>query len=315
LVGRGQGAGRWLVWGVFHVQPAEIAKVGVLLVLARFLADFNERELNQVFPVLSAFLLVMLPLILVLQQPDLSSALVFGAIVLPMLYWAGLSLFAIFTIIAPVVTILAAFQIYTFFAVMVIITIVLIISRRGVKTVLLNFFVNVLVGIWPPYIWNHLHQYQQKRILAFLGLEFDPQGSGYQVIQSQVAIGSGGIVGKGFLHGTQTRLHFLPAQHTDFIVSVVGEEFGFLGILLVLGLFLYLLLYAVRVAERSDDRFTSLLIIGIVGIFAFHILINVGMTVGIMPVTGLPLPFLSYGGSFLVVCLIFLGLILRIERQ
>jgi rod shape determining protein RodA len=130
-----------------------------------------------------------------------------------------------------------------------------------------------------------------------------------------VAIGSGGFLGKGFLKGTQTKLRFLPAQHTDFILSVWGEEFGLIGILLVLALYFYLIFKALRIAEKATDRFSGILVVGCAFILIFHLIINVGMTVGIMPVTGLPLPLMSYGGSFLVVCLIFLGFMLNIARS
>ena len=174
-----------------------------------------------------------------------------------------------------------------------------------------NFILNVAVGIIAPIAWNRLESYQQSRILTFLGLESDPHGIGYQVIQSKVAMGSGGFLGKGFMEGTQTQLRFLPEQHTDFIFSVIGEEFGFIGAFFVLLLFFIILLRGVAIAAKVRNRFTSLVIIGTVSVIALHVIINIGVTIGIMPVTGLPLPFLSYGGSAMWTFLFFIGLLLN----
>jgi len=170
---------------------------------------------------------------------------------------------------------------------------------------------NILIGIITPFLWRQLQAYQQHRILTFLGLEIDPHGVGYQIIQSKVAIGSGGFWGKGILNGSQTQLRFLPAQHTDFVFSVVGEELGFIGSVFILGLLLFLLLRGIYIASIVKNNFLSHLVMGAVVVLGFHIIINIGMTVGIMPVTGLPLPFLSYGGTFLITCLILIGFIIH----
>jgi len=156
-----------------------------------------------------------------------------------------------------------------------------------------------------------MHVYQQKRISVFLNPEADPLGAGYNVVQSKIAIGSGGFFGKGFLKGTQTQLNYIPEQWTDFIFCVTGEEFGFLGASIVLGLFAALLLHALRVASISKNRFASLAAIGIMGIFGTHTIMNTGMSMGLMPVVGLPLPFLSYGGSALVANMMMIGLLMN----
>lgn len=311
LLGQGRGVHRWIVCGPVQVQPAEFAKVGAILALSRFLSERDKVRVNDLKNIIIALLIMFLPVILIIRQPDLGTALVFFAIGLPTLYWAGLSSFTLFLIMAPVISFFAAFNFYAFFMVMILISGILYLSQRGVKIFTGNILLNIGVGILAPHVWEQLYTYQQKRILNFIGLETDPTGIGYQLIQSKVAIGSGGLLGKGFLQGTQTKLRFLPAQHTDFIISVIGEEFGFLGILIVLGLFLYFLLKVVQIAERTTERFSSLVAIGSVSLFAFHILVNVGMTVGIMPVAGLPLPFMSYGGSFLLVCLILVAFIIN----
>ncbi|MDO9547999.1 MAG: FtsW/RodA/SpoVE family cell cycle protein, partial [Candidatus Marinimicrobia bacterium] len=143
----------------------------------------------------------------------------------------------------------------------------------------------------------------------------DPQGSGYQVIQSQVAIGSGGLFGKGIGNGPQTHLKFLPEQHNDFIFSVVGEEYGFVGVIVVLLMFFILISLLISVAYRLRDRFSSLVVIGVMSVLFFHVFINIAMTVGLMPVTGLPLPFLSYGGSFIISCFLMVGLVFNISLE
>jgi rod shape determining protein RodA len=176
------------------------------------------------------------------------------------------------------------------------------------------FLLNIGVGIATPNLWNQLRPYQQQRILTFVNPEKDPKGAGYQIIQSQVAIGSGGIWGKGYLKGSQTHLRFLPAQHTDFIFSVIGEEFGFMGSGVILIVIFLLILRFIQIAASIRGQFESLTIIGITTVIFFHTVINIGMTIGMAPVTGLPLPFLSYGGSSLVANLMMIGVVLNISR-
>jgi rod shape determining protein RodA len=173
------------------------------------------------------------------------------------------------------------------------------------------FGIMLAIGLSVQVMYERMHVYQQKRISAFLNPEADPLGAGYNVVQSKIAIGSGGFFGKGFLKGTQTQLNYIPEQWTDFIFCVTGEEFGFLGASIVLGLFAALLLHALRVASISKNRFASLAAIGIMGIFSTHIIMNTGMSMGLMPVVGLPLPFLSYGGSALVANMMMIGLLMN----
>lgn len=314
VVGTGAGTERWLALGSIRIQPAEFAKVGTLLALAKYLSREN-RDLNKFSEIAMAFSLVFLPLLLVMKQPDLGSALVFLALILPILHWAGLSSLVLFVLLAPLLSLVCAFNYYTFLIAMLIISVVLFLSRRGLTFFLINFILNIGVGVVTPIIWNLLKDYQQKRILTFLGLVTDPHGLGYQVIQSKVSIGSGGFLGKGFLQGTQTHLRFLPEQHTDFIFCVIGEEFGFLGIFAVFVLFFYLIFKGLTIASEVKSKFSSLVVFGGIIIFLFQIVVNAGMTIGIMPVTGLPLPFLSYGGSALIANLIIVGLILNASRK
>jgi len=174
---------------------------------------------------------------------------------------------------------------------------------------------NIVMGVIALPFWRHLAPYQQNRLLAFLNPEADPRSTGWHIIQSKVAIGSGGWFGKGFTHGTQKRLAFLPAQHTDFIFPIVGEELGFAGVVVALTLFAMLLFVLIRVARRATDTFSSFCVFGIAGMLFAHIVENVGMAVNLMPVTGIPLPFFSYGGSFLITCALAIGISLRVAWE
>jgi rod shape determining protein RodA len=315
LVGKaGQGAERWLVVGPIHVQPSELAKLATILAVSKFLSD-KYADVNKIrYFTLSAGL-ILLPFVLIARQPDLGTALVFLALIIPFLYWAGLNWFYIFTLLTPLLTMVLSFNFWAFMIWMISITVVLAYSRRKVIIMVGVFLLNIGVGVATPNLWGQLRPYQQQRILTFINPEKDPKGSGYQIIQSQVAIGSGGIWGKGYLKGSQTHLRFLPAQHTDFIFSVIGEEFGFIGASFILLVFLILILRFIHIAAAIRGQFESMTIIGITTVIFFHTVINIGMTIGMAPVTGLPLPFLSYGGSSLVVNMMMMGVILNISRN
>lgn len=301
---------RWIVIGPIQIQPAEFVKIGVLLTLAKYLSE-ERRDLSNLRDIGFAFGIILIPFALVVKQPDLGTALVFVSLILPMLFWAGLPFYLFFSMIAPFLSLISAFNYYSFLVAMILIAGVLLFMKRGPRYFLFNMLMNIGVGLITPLLWGKLHTYQQHRILTFLGLKIDPHGASYQVIQSIVAIGSGGFFGKGFLNGTQTQLRFLPAQHTDFIFSVIGEEAGFIGVLFILALFYIILLRGIFIAFVCHNRFGSLLSIGIVTIIGFHVLVTISMTVGIMPVTGIPLPFISYGGSSLMANMILIGLLIN----
>ncbi|HNW59317.1 MAG TPA: rod shape-determining protein RodA [bacterium] len=290
------GAQRWFEVAGVKIQPSEFMKPVLVLTLARYFAP-EQTNPNQPKNLLVAFGLVLLPFVLVLKQPDLGTSLVYLAVIIPMLYWRGLAPFTIFVIVSPVFAFLASFNYYSFSVAILLISVVLYLSRRNKRIAWSIFAGNLFVGTLSPLVWEQLHGYQQQRILTFLGMVDDPRGVGYQIIQSMVAIGSGGPFGKGLLHGTQTQLRFLPAQHTDFIFSVLAEEWGFFGSLVVLGLFLVFLMRGAKIAASSGYRFARLATMGIVITIAFQAIVNLGMTMGIMPVAGVPLPFISYGGS------------------
>lgn len=314
LFGRSGDANRWLDIAGFRFQPSELMKPVVVLTLARFLSE-DSNSPNQFKKLALAFLLVLVPFVLVLKQPDLGTSLSFLVILIPMLFWRGLKPFVIFVLCSPILAFISSFNFWTFFAVMLVISFILYLSRTGLLVFWSVFLLNITVGILAPILWGKLHDYQQQRILTFLGLVSDPQGMGYQIIQSKVAIGSGGFWGKGLLQGTQTQLRFLPAQHTDFIFSVLAEEWGFIGALVVLVTFFIFLYRGISIATSTNYRFASLMTIGLVSLIGFQVIINLGMTIGIMPVTGIPLPFVSYGGSAMITNMAIAGMIANVSLQ
>lgn len=310
----GLGTGRWLRVGAFGMQPSEVAKLATVLGLARYLSKKGV-DLEHPMHIAIPFALVLAPMGLVRKQPDLGTALVFGAILFPMLYWAGLKPLHLFFLVSPFLTFLCAFRTITLGVMTALLVIVVYLTRPGLFATIGVGLANLGVAVAAPFLWNKLHGYQQKRILSFLNPEGDVLGSGYQSIQSKVAIGSGGLTGKGFMKGTQTKLAFLPEHHTDFIFSVIGEELGFIGAVVVLALFLYVIWRAIRIASVTRNKFASLTAIGLATILIYHVFVNVGMTVGVMPIAGVPLPFLSYGGSSLVTNMMLIGLLLNINAH
>ena len=218
-------------------------------------------------------------------------------------------------IISPILSIVTASHWLAWSIYILLILVFLFTFRPGIIFGIITVITNLAAGIITPYLWNRMADYQKLRLLTFLDPGRDPRGAGYQIIQSKIAIGSGGIFGKGFLNGSQTRLDFLPEPHTDFIFSVLGEEFGLIGALIVLLLFIFIFYRAIRIAAHCRSRFASLVVMGAASIIMFQFFVNIGMTLGFMPVTGLPLPFLSYGGTSLVLFWGLIGLIVSAEAR
>ncbi len=319
-----KGAHRWIDIGGFNLQPSEFMKVAVIFLLARFLAEKRNRpDSAQVLAVGAAIAVV--PFLLVMKEPDLGTSLVYLALLFPIMYWRGIDEGLLILFMTPIAS--ALITIYSSTAA----------ERGGYPYLLLVFFVVILFVAWRrrrdlvrsvalvgmnlgvmlavPMIWNRLEPYQQKRILTFLRPESDVLGSGWQVYQSKLAIGSGGFMGKKFLHGTHKLLAFLPERHSDFVYSVISEELGFLGALVVLALFSIIVIRGLYLATKLKNRFASLACVGICSYFAFHAIINVGMTTGLTPVTGLPMPFVSYGGSSMVVSCFLVGVLLNFSMR
>lgn len=272
FVGEGPGGTRsWLAVGPVRVgQPAELAKLGSLLLLARILAG-AERQFLGVSHLVRTGLVVGVPMGLIAVQPDLGSAAMFVPLLGGMLLVAGVRL-------------------------------------RWLMAAALAFL--LVAGL----VWTFgMEPYQRERVQTFLSPESDPLGAGYQLRQSKIAVGSGELTGRGYMQGTQSQLRFLPARHTDFVFAVLAEEWGFLGVATCLGLYGLFIVSALRIATRARDRAGILLVVGFVSVFSFHVIYNTGMVAGLLPITGIPLPFLSYGGSFMLLNLMGMGLVLNVD--
>jgi rod shape determining protein RodA len=313
--GTAQGVKSWIRIGGVGVQPSQFANLATILMLGRVMGGWREQP-QSLSALWKPLVIVAVPLGLVFLQPDLGTAMVFGALLLATLYWAGTPMGLVFMLISPLIALFLAFQSWLFSAYMIGIIIFLYLYRVYLWEGTLVAVANLAAGTVAAPLWNSLEPYQKARLQVFLDPTVDPRGAGWNVIQSRVAIGSGGLLGKGFTEGTQKRLAFLPEQHTDFIFSVIGEEMGFVfGTVLVLVAFGVILWRLVRIAERVADPFAGIVVFGIFGAWFAHIIVNVGMTIGVMPVTGIPLPFLSYGGSFLLASFLALGMAQRIAAE
>jgi len=313
--GTAVGSKSWIAIGGHRFgQPAELAKLATILMLARWLAAQREAPAT-LRDLIIPGIIAGLPCLLVLKQPDLGSAIVFIAILFLMLFWAGTKPSLLVLLASPVIGLVLAVSTVAWGIWIAVLAALLLWWRPYLWEGVAIMGLNVLGGVLALPFWNRLAPYQQNRLLAFLNPDVDPRAAGWHVIQSKVAVGSGGLLGKGFTEGTQKRLAFLPAQHTDFIFSVVGEELGFVGVLVALSLFAWLLFSLLRVARKAIDPFSSLCVFGIAGLFFTHIVENVGMTINLMPITGIPLPFFSYGGSFLLACSVGVGIALRVAWE
>ncbi len=303
-----KGAQSWINIGSFNVQPSEFAKIGLIISLAALL---HQKEATNVSVVLRTFAVAAVPWILIMLQPDLGTGLVFGAITLGMLYWANMNLGWLFLILSPLVSAILCNVLWPVWLVWAIGMGVLAwftLPMRFIATIG-AIAVNIAAGKLSGIFWGLLKDYQKDRLTLFLNPEKNPLGGGYQLIQSRIAIGSGELWGRGLHQGTQTQLNFIPEQHTDFIFSSIGEEFGFVGSICVLLVFWLICWRLVAIACQAKENFGSLLAIGILSMVAFQVVINISMTVGLAPITGIPLPWLSYGRSALLTNFIALGLV------
>ena len=321
LVGLGSGArtatstSGWLTIGGHRLgQPSELAKLTVVLMIARVLSQ-NRLAPKSILELWKPIAIAGVPLLLIVAQGDLGTAIVFVGIFFAMLFWAGVPWQLLMLLASPVVSLVLGFDARVWGAWFLLLVALVIWYKPFFGEGLVVVAANVMTGIVGPLVWEKLPAYRQARLKVFLDPSIDPRGSGYHVIQSQVAIGSGGWFGRGYLDGPQKRLAFLPEQFTDFIFAVVGEELGFLGVTIALALFLFLFLRVIRIAERANDSFSSLVAFGLLASWFTHVLENVGMTVSVMPVTGIPLPFFSYGGSFMLACWLAIGVLARVSSE
>lgn len=265
------GAGRWVSFVGINIQPSELMKLIFILTLARFLSSYKYQE-NGIKCITVALILTGLPVLLIVMQPDLGTALVFIPVALSMLYVWGFRL----------------------------------------RYIMLMFISAIAAS---PLLWFLLKDYQKSRLMVFMNPDADPLGSGYTIIQSKIAIGSGGFFGKGWLSGTQSQLNFLPEHHTDFIFSGIGEEWGFLGALLIIALFYFLIMQGLDLAMHASNMSKKLLATGVCVLIAMQVIINICMCIGLMPVVGLPLPYISYGGSAMIVFSVLIGILFNIKFE
>ena len=315
VVGRRvSGAKSWLDLGPFGFQPSEFAKIGTIFAMSAFLSRKNT-DIDSFKDILISLSIGFVPVMLILLEPDMGTAIVFLSMILILIFWKGISLFGLFIVLSPgFVAIAALFGFYYFIGSLLLVVVTILLFRKDIFFSASIFALNLAAGFFANYLYNALSPHQQKRIQSFIDPNTDPLGAGYNTIQAKVAIGSGGLFGKGFLHGNQTQLQYIPEQWTDFIYCVIGEEFGFIGSMIVLVLFLYLFLRILKIASTTKDEFLSLTLIGILSVYLIHYLVNIGMVVGILPVIGIPLPFVSYGGSSLLVNMFMLGIIANVFR-
>ena len=311
------GAVSWFQIGSIKIQPSEMAKFATALALARF---FNMQHIKEqkISTKLYSYLIILLPIILIIFQNDLGTALIFSSFIL-VLYREGLSInILFFFLILGIICLLSLLinqmiLIYIFSFIAVICILFFRFNKKDILTILFSWTFSIVLVMGTNYFVNNiLSDHHTKRINILLGKEFDPYGAGYNLIQSKIAIGSGGGVGKGFLNGTQTRFDFVPEQSTDFIFCTIGEEWGFLGSLAFILLFIGLISRVVLLSERQRSSFSRIYGYSVACILFFHFTINIGMTIGLIPTVGIPLPFISYGGSsllgFTVLLFIFLNL-------
>jgi len=321
VVGRNVGGNQaWIPIGSFRLQPSEFAKFGTALLLARYISSFNIK-LNALKPILICAAIIALPMALIMLQPDAGSMLVFLSFMFPLyreglpgnlliIFWGAVLLFILNLFVAPSLLIFSILIIGGLFAYN---------NRKRVRKII-NIAIITLAAICYLFVAKYLFEnvlkpHQRTRIEITLGLKTDNKGSGYNVRQSKIAIGAGQLAGRGYLEGTQTKYGYVPAQSTDFIFSTIGEEWGFVGCFVVIGLYVFLLLRIVNMAERQRSVFSRVYGYSIACILFFHVVINIGMTIGIMPVIGIPLPFISYGGSSLWSFTILLFIFLKLDSN
>ncbi|WP_443939856.1 rod shape-determining protein RodA [Pedobacter sp. MW01-1-1] len=318
VVGRNVGGNQaWIPIGSFRLQPSEFAKFGTALLLARYISNFNPK-FQDIRSILIAGLIVGLPLLLIMLQPDTGSALVFLAFMFP-LYREGLSGYFLLIFLGMIILFVADFLVPTTLLISILVIVggsFAYFNRKKQRIVLTSILVTLiaigyLFAVKLAYD-KVLKPHQRTRIEILLGLKTDPKGASYNVNQSQIAIGSGRGLGRGYLEGTQTKYGYVPEQSTDFIFSTIGEEWGFLGCSVVIGLYIFLLIRLINLAERQRSTFSRVFGYSVACILFFHFFINIGMTIGIIPVIGIPLPLISYGGSslwsFTILIFIFLKL-------
>ncbi len=309
------GAQRWINIGGINIQPSEIAKITIIITLAHIL---ERQQFDNPLQLFKPIILVIPPWFMVFIQPDLGSSLVFGAILLLMLYWAGMPIEWLLLFVSVVIT--AIFVAILPLGLFVWIPFMGILAYRSLPKKYLSSGLTMFnlsaIAFFTPWLWNNaLKDYQRDRLTLFLDPSQDPMGGGYHLIQSTIGIGSGGFLGTGLLQGQLTKLRFIPEQHTDFIFSALGEEIGFLGTIFVIFAFFILIFALLKIAKNAYTKFESLTVIGIATMITFQVVVNISMTIGLGPITGIPLPFMSYGRTSMIVTFVGIGLCLSVYKR
>ncbi|MBI5324831.1 MAG: rod shape-determining protein RodA [Ignavibacteriae bacterium] len=305
----------WFQIGSISIQPSEFAKLAALNLIATHLSR-KGTDIKTFRDFGIVILILLAPFILILFEPDFGTATVLLAMFIGILFWTGFDLLMLFFVISlPVIILLSLVSPIHFVAAVSVYSIAAALMRKKIILTFATILIVFVAGYTSPLIVEHLMPHQKNRIDTFLNPDKDPLGKGYNVIQSKLAVGSGGVTGKGFLQGTQTQLRYIPKQWTDFIYCVPAEEFGFAGGVFVILLLAGIILKATKAAFDSENKYFSLLSFGIGSVFFYHTIINIGMVLGLMPVMGIPLPFMSYGGSALLVNCAFIGLLLNAFRS
>ncbi|HOH78552.1 MAG: rod shape-determining protein RodA [Candidatus Cloacimonetes bacterium] len=302
------GSHRWFSFLGLNYQPSESAKLFTILMVARIISKDHLNELKQVFYGVG---LVLVPVLLIIIEPDFGTTLVFMFALLSMLVAAEVPLFYILLMVSPVVSIVSSLSWVAVVIWLALLVFLLLRVRLSWVAITIAGIVNVFIALIMPVFWNGLKDYQQNRILTFMDPMRDPLGAGYQIIQSKIAVGSGAIIGKGWLQGTQKNMNFLPEHHTDFIFSVIGEEFGFVGSTLLLFVFTLFFLRLINAMGEIKVKERKIASAGILAYLMFQTFINIGMNIGVVPATGIPLPFISYGGSNLLINALAVGVVLK----
>ena len=318
VIGHGAGAAKseksWIGYHGINVQPVEFAKLATILMLARWFASRREAP-TTLRGLVQPILIAAIPSLLVLKQPDLGSAIVFAGILFGVMYWAAVPVSLLVFLASPIVSLVLSFSTAVWSIWMIMLFGLLLYWRPFVLEGIVVYLTNSAMGVLALVVWARMQVHQRARIISFLNPEAHRDNTGYQAVESRVAIGSGHWFGTGLTLGPQKRSGYIPERTTDFIFAVVGEELGLLGVMVALGLFLALLFALVRIAQQASDPYASLAVFGIVSLVFTHVFENVGMTIGIMPITGIPLPFFSAGGSFLMALAIGLGMSFRAAEE
>ncbi len=305
----------WLAIGTLQFQPSELTKLATIFAIGKYLND--DRDMTSIKDLVVVAVMALLPVVLIMLEPDPGSAIIFAGLAVVLLLWAGADLFLLAAVCLPaLVGVLSLFgKTPTMASVLASGFILFIVFRRNIIITAVLFAAVIGIAFSTNFVYAHLHEYQRDRIQVLLDPELDPLGAGYNVIQTRMAIGSGGVLGKGYLKGTQTQLRYVPKQWTDFIISVPSEEFGFVGAMVILMLYLFVIFRGVAIASSVRSNFSSIVAIGIASIWFMHVTVNIGMALGLMPVVGIPLPFMSYGGSALLTNLLMAGILMNLYRN